>query len=105
MILDATAPCRAEEIVEQHVVVGDVPVEWQIPIVVIAHGQRAIFAIETVGIHKSVHAPVVVLAQERADVMVEILDGAVPQMKWLDTGGILWVSRVNRKAGAFGNAI
>ncbi len=69
---------RGEEPVEQDVLVGHVPVVGQVPVVVVAHGQRTVMAAALIGEHEPVHRPTGVLLGERRLRVVQVGDPPIP---------------------------
>jgi hypothetical protein len=63
---------RAEEPVEEHVLVGQIPVVRQVAVVVVGHGQAAVLALGADPLDEAVHPPAVVLDLERLFGVVEV---------------------------------
>ena len=75
---------RAEEPVEQHVLLGDVPVVRDVAAVVVAHRGRAVEPEPAVGRDEPVHPAAVVLTLLDADALAQVLGGRGPDAERLD---------------------
>ena len=75
---------RREEMIEEHVIAGDLPVEGQRPAVVVAHRGGSVAPLPLVGGDEAVHLPAVVLVGDDRVVRAERRQVAAAQQERLD---------------------
>ena len=79
MVRPAAVSGRAEEAVEQHVLVGQVPVIRDVRPVVVPHDVRRVDTLQPEDVREAVHLPVVVLAAENDRVVSDVGDRAAAE--------------------------
>src|SRR5690625_2097702 len=94
VVPDASSLGGAKQAIEEHIVVSQVPVIREIPIIVVAHRQRTVLITLPNGPDETVHFAVVVLIPGRCCTVIEVFDRPVTNMERLDTFVVFRIERL-----------